>query len=159
MEPGFDDDDLIEDYIEDSYELPPGYDDEYLEEMMVENGKQSGETAAGVSSGATQTQENTTENSSSKNGTSDLIDAMMQQEEEEEYDDDEIAERSANVTQAYAKRSEGKKNLYTFERYAYTHPHWMFRLFRARLAIQKLTRGAFLILHLLCFDFSQVQPK
>jgi hypothetical protein len=119
MEPDYDDDDLIEDYIEDSFEPPPGYDDEYLEEMMVENGEQSGETATGVSSGATQTQANNSE----RNGASDLIDSMMHQDEGEEYDDDEIAERSANATQAYAKRSEGKKNLYTFERYAYTHPH------------------------------------
>jgi hypothetical protein len=140
MEPGYDDDDLIEDYIEDSSELPPGYDDEYLEEMMAENGEQSGETAAGTaaSSGATQTQANNLERNG---GASDMIDSMMQQEEEEEYDDDEdeIAEISANVTQAYAKSREGKKNLYTFERYAYTHPHKMYRfLFPARLEYPKI---------------------
>jgi hypothetical protein len=156
MEPGYDDDDLIEDYIEDDEGPPPGYDDEYLEEMMGETGEQSGETAAaGASSGATQTQASTS--NSERNGASDMIESMMQQDEEEQEDDDEIAETSANVHQAYAKRREGKKNLYTFERYAYVHPHWIYRLFSASLAMPKLTLDAYIIL--LCFAVSQVQPE
>jgi hypothetical protein len=123
MEPYFDDDDLIEDDYED--EAPPGYEDDYLEQMAMENDGPSGETATGASSNATQAA-NITENSSNRNlernGASDMIESMrMEQEEpEDDDDDDEIAETSANVRQAFARRREGKKNLYTFERYVYT---------------------------------------
>jgi hypothetical protein len=154
MEPDFDDDDLIDDYIEDSFEPPPGYEDDYLEEMMMENG---GDAAAGTSSGATQTQANTTENSSNRNsernGASDMIESMQQQEEEEDVD--EIAETSANVTQAYDKRREGKKNLYTFERYASHTCTRTGSIVCFQRAIQTLTRGAFFFF---CFRFRFFPP-
>jgi phytoene/squalene synthetase len=120
MEPDFDDDDLIND---DYDEAPPGYEeDEYLEQMAMEN---DGEAAAGASSNATPAANITTENISNinleRNSASDMIDSMrMNEQEEAQHDgdnDDEMAETSANVRQAYARRREGKKNLFTFERY------------------------------------------
>jgi chromosome transmission fidelity protein 18 len=124
MEPDFNDDDLIDDYIEDSFEPPPGYEDDFLEEMMMDHGSGPAATAS--------TKAITSKSTSGVEAATNGADLMEEEELDEEDVNINVAQVETSPTdirEVYDKRRDVHKSIYAFERYVLVRLDSMTRFF------------------------------